>query len=466
MMKCLKLGIALIFLSSIVVSGQNTPTSNFHMWMPTFSPLSNVTVVEESITNIQITFAGVGMINSVDIVTLQSEMEQWFDAYYNEAQGFGQGQMMGCQGQQYHCHEQQFRVPEVRNMITVINIMNQDTSSSKGSNVVLYTQNLVYEATADAKPSEDYAILPFVDTQYKIMLLANLKANVISFVDLSDISTPLIQTLSPIPSPVSTVAPTPLSPPAIPTPTPTSAPISTMPPPVSTVSPTPLSPPPIPRQAPTSVPISTSVTASPVIKYTPNVTVVKERISNLQITFTGVGTINSVDIITLQSGMEKWFEAYFNEVQENQQRRILLRGQQYHRRVQQFRVPDVQNMTTVIDITSQDTTSTHGTNTVQYTQTLLYEATKDARPADDYALMPCVDTPYKNTLLASLKANVTSFVDVVAISTPLILEPSATLSPASNVATTSARTSNAPSIVRNIVTTLIVYVSLALWWFM
>jgi hypothetical protein len=121
--------------------------------------------------------------------------------------------------------------------------------------------------------------------------------------------------------------------------------------------------------------------------------------------------------------MEAWFEAYFNvEVAATGQRYLLEQSRQ-RRNLQQFRVPAVQNMKTVVAATKQDTSTSSGSNTVTYTQNLDYDATNDARQPEDYALLPFVDTTYKKVLLDRLKSDVGSFADLTTISTPVIAEP-------------------------------------------
>lgn len=121
--------------------------------------------------------------------------------------------------------------------------------------------------------------------------------------------------------------------------------------------------------------------------------------------------------------MEAWFEAYFNDEVAATGQRYLLEQSRQRRNLQQFRVPAVQNMKTVVDVTKQDTSTTSGSNTVTYTQNLDYDATNDARQPEDYALLPFVDTTYKNELLDRLKSDVGSFADLTTISTPVIAEP-------------------------------------------
>jgi hypothetical protein len=183
--------------------------------------------------------------------------------------------------------------------------------------------------------------------------------------------------------------------------------------PVPTIAPTKK-----PTKKPTGVPSASpsgAATMPPVA--TENI---DTRISNIQITFAGISTISSADVLESQSIMEKWFEDYFN-VESTTNRRQLFAQQ--HRNVQQFNVPEVRNMKTVYDVENQDTLSTSGSNTVTYTQNLVYDATPDAKPANNLVLLPFADTPYKNTLLSDLKTNVPSFSGLSVISTPVIAEP-------------------------------------------
>ena len=190
--------------------------------------------------------------------------------------------------------------------------------------------------------------------------------------------------------------------------------------PSTSPKPTPLVPVPTPEPtkkptgAPSAMP-SKSATEPPIA--TENVNV---GIDNIKIVFKGVTTIPATDLLTLQSIMEEWFEAYFNDEVAAAEQRYLLEGSMHHRMLQQFRVPAVQNMKSVVDVTSQDTTSTSGSNMVTYTQNLDYDATSDARKPEDYALLPFVDTTYKNELLDRLKSDVGSFADLTTISTPVI----------------------------------------------
>ncbi len=131
-------------------------------------------------------------------------------------------------------------------------------------------------------------------------------------------------------------------------------------------------------------------------------------------------TIPAGDLPTLETIMGEWFNAYFNDVEE---RYLYEQHQQQHYRNLQARVPAVLNMNSVVDFTTQDT-STSGSNKVTYTHNLDYDATNDARVPKDYALLPFVDTNYKNDLSARLKSEIDSFADLSSISTPVIAVPS------------------------------------------
>jgi hypothetical protein len=85
----------------------------------------------------------------------------------------------------------------------------------------------------------------------------------------------------------------------------------------------------------------------------------------------------------------------------------------------QLRVPDVRNMTTAYDVTSQDLTSS-GESIVTYTQKLSYDATTDAARPDYYALVPFVDSPYRELLLQRLSSSINSFTSLLAIATPAV----------------------------------------------
>jgi hypothetical protein len=147
------------------------------------------------IPNIVITFTSVGIISATEVLQLHSEMETWFEAYYNVEQNTSDARTLQRQEQQYRTL--QFRVPAVLNMKTVYDVSNQDTSTNR-ANTVTYTQNLVYEKTSDAQKPEDYVVLPFVDTPYKAQLMKSLKANIASFANLTAISQPVHEIMAPI----------------------------------------------------------------------------------------------------------------------------------------------------------------------------------------------------------------------------------------------------------------------------
>ena len=155
----------------------------------TDAPVEATDNVNVAIENIQIVFQGVGTISAGDQATLQTIMGEWFDAYFNDVE---ERYLYEQQQQQQHHRHLQARVPAVLNMKSVVDVTNQDTGSTSGSNKVTYTHNLDYDATNDARAPEDYALLPFVDTDYKRLLTARLQSEVDSFADLSSISNPVI----------------------------------------------------------------------------------------------------------------------------------------------------------------------------------------------------------------------------------------------------------------------------------
>jgi hypothetical protein len=137
--------------------------------------------VNASIKGINALFYGLGSLTSNDFITLQTEMEKWFVAYFNEKEARRLQRTRGLQ----------FRVPAVRDMSSAFDISNQDSGSGQG-NSITYAQTLDYEATSDAKEPNDYALLPFVNTPYKQLLVETLRSNYDSFASLTDISTPVI----------------------------------------------------------------------------------------------------------------------------------------------------------------------------------------------------------------------------------------------------------------------------------
>ena len=145
--------------------------------------------VSTLIDGIRITFPGVAIIPTADLLTLQAIMEEWFEAYYNEVP---ERYLYKQQQQPHHYRTLQVRVPAVRNMTTIVVATAQDTASTIGSNIVIYTQSLNYVATNNASKTEDYALLPFFDSDYKNVLLARLSSEIDSFADLNSIATPVI----------------------------------------------------------------------------------------------------------------------------------------------------------------------------------------------------------------------------------------------------------------------------------
>jgi hypothetical protein len=166
---------------------------------------------------------------------------------------------------------------------------------------------------------------------------------------------------------------------------------------------------------PTVRPTISMNTAAPVVPEGVSVT-----IDNIQISFTGVSTIESSDLLQFQATIEVWFESFFNEQVENRQRYL---HHQNHRQLQQYRVPFVQNMDTSYAVVSQDTSITSGSNAVTFTQTLSYSTTSESEKPQSYALLPFADANYKELLLNQLVKEIGSLINLSAISTPVIIEP-------------------------------------------
>lgn len=161
---------------------------------------------------------------------------------------------------------------------------------------------------------------------------------------------------------------------------------------------------------------------SPPAMATERVTV---KIGNVKITFTGVETISSTDALQLQIELEIWFENFFNEEQEMEQRYLLPVHQQHdHRTLQKFRVQNVRNMESTYSFMTQDTATFVGSNIVSFTQSLTYNTVSEAGNPNEYIMLPFMDTLYKDLLLEQLKTNVDSFLETTAISTPIISESS------------------------------------------
>jgi hypothetical protein len=184
------------------------------------------------------------------------------------------------------------------------------------------------------------------------------------------------------------------------------------------VSPKPIPLEPVPTVSPTNTPLADPSAAQPTrVNTIPPVVTnpVDSTISGIQVRFSGIGTISGTDILRLQSEMEQWFTAYFNEEEEQASPRSLRQAP----RMLQLRVPDVRNMDTVYDVAGQDSSSS-GENTVTYTQSLSYDATADALTPDYYTLLPFVDSPYKELLLQRLSNSSNSFTSLSAIATPVV----------------------------------------------
>lgn len=137
-------------------------------------------------------FNGVGTISPSDLLLLQTEMEDWFENYFNEIIINNSDQRRNSRLLLVRRHLQTLREPSVRNMNTVYDVTNADATTTAGRNTVTYTQNLLYDATANANDAEYYALAPFVDTPYKNILTDTLRENIGSFSSLSAIVTPVI----------------------------------------------------------------------------------------------------------------------------------------------------------------------------------------------------------------------------------------------------------------------------------
>jgi hypothetical protein len=171
------------------VSPTNTPLPDPSAAQPTrvnTIPPVVTNPVDSTISGIQVRFLGIGTISGTDILRLQSEIEQWFTAYFNAEEEEASPRSLRQAPRML-----QLRVPDVRNMDTVYDVTGQDLSSS-GENTVTYTQSLSYDATADALTPDYYTLLPFVDSPYKELLLQRLSNSSNSFTSLSAIATPVV----------------------------------------------------------------------------------------------------------------------------------------------------------------------------------------------------------------------------------------------------------------------------------
>ena len=161
-------------------------------------------------------------------------------------------------------------------------------------------------------------------------------------------------------------------------------------------------------------------------------------IDNVRITFTGISMISVTDVEALQIQLEIWFETYLNEdITANMEGRyrILMRHQD-HRDLQQpsqFRVPEVRNVATTYNMSTQDTTTFVGSNIITWTQFLTYDMVsgsgtnqpqqqEEDNNSDDILLLPFMNSTYKDELIEVCRTNIDSFANLSAISTPIIAE--------------------------------------------
>lgn len=147
--------------------------------------------VSVTIDTLQITFSGARTIATSDILQFEAIMDVWFETYFNQEIESRQRYMQLLLHQNRDL--EQFRVPEVRSMESVYTVVTQDTFTTRGSNIVSFTQLLSYAITSSelGKP-QGYAILPFTDAAYKEVLLQELVTNIDSMIELSAIATPVI----------------------------------------------------------------------------------------------------------------------------------------------------------------------------------------------------------------------------------------------------------------------------------
>jgi hypothetical protein len=156
----------------------------------------------------------------------------------------------------------------------------------------------------------------------------------------------------------------------------------------------------------------------------------------MQITFTGIGSIASSDLLQFQAIMEIWFESYFNEPivvaeQRNSQRYLSIQQQQQQQ--QSYRVPEVRNMDTSYTVKYQNTTTTsiyNQSNVVTMSQLLSYDITTSSsmtsklEKPEYYAVLPFTNDTYKEVLLQQLISSIESLMELSAISLPdILMEP-------------------------------------------
>ena len=145
------------------------------------------------------------------------------------------------------------------------------------------------------------------------------------------------------------------------------------------------------------------------------------NIDSVKISFTGVEMISTDDVLHLQRKLELWFETFFNEEQEIDQR-LLQHQKTGHRKLQQYRVQNVRNVVTSFSVLTQDTTTFGGSNSISFTQSLIFDAVSEPENPEEYILLPFMDSMYKNLLFEQLKTSIVSFAEMSAISSPIIAE--------------------------------------------
>jgi hypothetical protein len=160
---------------------------------PTVDSNGKYRKVTTSIDNVQITFTGIPIISGIDVLELQVQLESWFETYFNEDQSIVRRYLM-LPPNGYRHLQQQSRVPGVRNMDTRYDVLVQDTTTMVGSNIITLKQTLKYDAASDLGDfnAETFVLLPFMDSMYKELLVEESLANIDSFRELSEISTPVI----------------------------------------------------------------------------------------------------------------------------------------------------------------------------------------------------------------------------------------------------------------------------------
>jgi hypothetical protein len=158
--------------------------------------VDNPTKVTINMINVQITFTGIPHVPTTDETELQMQLELWFESYFNEENLTVEQQRYLNAPQTHDGHRlvQEFRVPDVRNMETMYDIVTQDITTIRGSNIITLIQNLTYDTpnTNENSDPSTYIALPFMDSMYKQVLIQDCKTNIVSLQELSEISTPVI----------------------------------------------------------------------------------------------------------------------------------------------------------------------------------------------------------------------------------------------------------------------------------